>query len=786
MELTHELDIFTAPNRNSKFWDASTITWGEVISWLDSPGTVKQAGNYVFGRFSGKRRTNGTLRDRCALTLDADFPKERFVERVGDAIAGHAGIWHTTYTSEPEAPRYRVIVPLDRRVDPREYHMCVSALMARVGTGEFDPGSTQGARYMFRPAAQDPEWFESGVWDGTPISADELLAEFDDSSADLPAPKVSRTKRDPFELEGTLGTFNRVYRDLDDLIEAYDLPYEREGADRYRFAGASGASGMGPIDGSEGLFYSHHLHDPAYGQTCNAFDLARLHLYGDLDTSADLKKPVTRRTSHLKMLERAAADPRVLQEAVGEDFTHDMEELAEELSTGAEESQEARTDRESRDPQKWRNALSRNVKTLKVNDEIGNWDLIVANDPAFAVIFRNEMSLATEISADLPWRPLTPGHETFTGGDLAQLMFHVEREYGFRPAKTLVEDVVRATAESRTRNPIREYLEGLKWDGTPRVETCLPGAEHTDYNAMVARKSLVAAVARMMEPGIKWDHMLVIYGTEGLGKTFWIDKMSRGWSTPLGRIGDKDTLLALQRSWIVTSDESHMLKRADFEAQKEFLTRTEDVFRLPYERETQAHKRHCVIWGTTNDEVFLRNQEGNRRFLIVRATRQVDFATFTDEYVDQVWAEAVHLYHAGEQLFLTSEEENMARPEREKYMEEDALAGVIRRYLDTKVPGDWDRRSPESRRSWLADVANGFEKPGTERIDRVCSLQLWVEALGQEVGRHRRVDLLEITAIMKNNPDWVSLPGRHRIPGYGPQQVYERRSPSAELLDELI
>lgn len=768
-----KLDIFTAPNRNSRHWTAGTITWEEILSWMETPDDKKQAGNYVLGRFQSSRRTKATLQDRCAITLDADFPTGDFIQRVQDSLHGSVGLWHTTFSSEPGAERYRVIVPLDRRVEPWEYSRAAAALMNRIGSSDFDPGSVQGERYMFKPAAQRPDWFSHGSWDGPPISADELIGEFSDEDSSVPMPRASRTKRDPFELGGTVGVFNRVYRDLDDLIETYELPYHREAADRYRLVGASGASGMGPIDGTKGLFYSHHLHDPAYGQTCNAFDLVRLHRFVEEDSPADLKKPVTRRPSHQKMLDLAAQDPRVLKETVGEDFTADMDTLADELEGDKE-------------PGDWMLTLRRNSKTLKVQDEVGNWDIITSNDPAFTVIYRNEMTLATEISGDLPWRKLAPGKETFTGADTAQLMFHVEREYGFRPAKNLVEDLVRAVAESRTKNPIRDYLDSLVWDGVPRVETCLPGAEDNGYNRFVARKCLTAAAARMLQPGIKWDHMLVIYGTEGLGKTFWIDKMSRGWSSPLGRLGDKDTLLALQRSWIVTSDESHMLKKADFEAQKEFLTRTEDVFRLPYERETQAHKRHCVIWGTTNDEVFLRNQEGNRRFLIVRAERQVDFDKFTDDYVDQVWAEAVHLFKNGERLYITQDESAMAELEREKYMEEDAREGVIARYLDGLYPEDWDKRSPESRQLWIKDRADGLEPPGTVKLQRVCSLQLWVEAFGQELGKHRRNDLLEITAIMKRNPGWATVPGRHRIAGYGPQVVYERRSDVTDLLEELI
>jgi len=260
--------------------------------------------------------------------------------------------------------------------------------------------------------------------------------------------------------------------------------------------------------------------------------------------------------------------------------------------------------------------------------------------------------------------------------------------------------------------------------------------------------------------------------------------MAKGYSAGLGRLGDKDTLLVMQRSWIMTSDEGHSLRKADFDAQKEFLTRTADVFRIPYEREARVHKRHVVIWGTTNDEVFLRRQEGNRRFLIVRCEREADDHTLTPEYVDQVWAEAVHLYRKGEQLWLTPEQSAMAGEEREHFTEEDAMAGVIESYLSTLVPAEWDTMSPEARQLWLANQSDGFNSPGTEPINRVCSLQVFMEALGRRRGDQKRMDLLEITKVLQAMPGWRAVPGSHRLPGYGPQKVFER-IPEDDI-DDLI
>jgi predicted P-loop ATPase len=350
-----------------------------------------------------------------------------------------------------------------------------------------------------------------------------------------------------------------------------------------------------------------------------------------------------------------------------------------------------------------------------------------------------------------------------------------------------MDEVIDTTAHRRRVNPVRDYLEALVWDGKPRVEECLPGVTPTAFTRMVARKSMVAAVARALNPGCKWDHTLVLYGSEGLGKSFWIEKMSRGYMASLGPLREKDTLLTMQRSWIMVADEGHSLRKTDNDVQKEFLTRTEDVFRMPYDRDTVVHKRHCVIWSTTNDETFLRRQEGNRRYLIVHCETKVDFNALTPDYVDQVWAEAVYLFKQGERLFLDDLESMAAVEERERFVEEDALAGVLSVYLETLVPEDWEEMSPERRVEWLRARNEGLiAEPGTERITRVSTIQLWVEALGRTKGTARRTDLLDIGNTLRRLEGWEPLPGTHRTTWYGTQKLYGRQQTTEERFAELL
>lgn len=768
--------VALAPRRDSLHWTQEEVTWAELLGWMDTPADTKACGNYVLGTLTPTTVRHRADADPCTdlhrnklavvsrgvLTLDVDHPEADFLDRV--RALPYAVALHTTFSSTPTAPRYRMWVPVDRELAPDEYVTAASAVMQATGEGSYDPGSLQPERYMFRPSRADAASWHAEVLEGPAASAEELLEGFNPDLSALPAPRPHRNKRDPFTIEGPIGAFNRAYADWELLISEYELPYTNVSEDRWGLVGATAAAGMGPVQGADGFVYSHHANDPAYGVTCSAFDLARLHLFGELDEDVAPGTPVNRLPSHQAMLELATQDVRVVTELVGKDFADDLSASADAVVQD-----------------NWRLGFSLSARTGKPNDTIDNWDLIADNDPVFTRLYYNELSMAIEIDGDLPWRPLGE-RPVFDAGDRSSLALHIEREYGIRPARAYLDDLINDRARNHRVNPVKDYLEGLVWDGKPRLETCLPGVTPTPYTRLVARKVMVAAVARMLGPGCKWDHMLVLYGSEGLGKSHWVDRMARGYSSSLGRIGDKDTLITMQRSWIMTSDEGHSLRKADFDAQKEFLTRTADIFRMPYEREAQVHKRHCVIWGTTNDEVFLRREEGNRRFLIVHCERALDFDALTDDYVDQVWAEALTLYRAGERLWLTDDESDRAAEARETFIEEDALAGQIEEYLNRLVPERWDSMSPESRQLWLANEADGFSV-GTEPINRVCSAQVWVEALGRRFGDHRRMDLLDINTALKSIPGWKVLPGRHRVPGYGPQQVFVRVS---DELDELL
>ena len=764
MRTDFALDVATAPRVDSKTWTQGNVSWGEFIGWMENPASEKQCGNYLFGRLEGTQRLATTIVSRSAVTLDVDEPQEDFLARLKAVVTG-ASLIHTTYSSTEDNPRYRVIIPADRSMSPDEYRAVCMTLMERVGTDDFDPGSSQAERFMFKPAASSPDLFWYQVNDGAPLPVDEYLVD-DVAIGALDKPNtVHPNKRDPLTLPGVVGAFNRVY-DFQTAIDVFDLPYDAVGDSwKYRGTKASTPPGLRLLS-NPNLVQSHHLSDPAHDQTCSAFDLVRIHLYGPLDENCKSGTPVNRRPSHNAMIERADQDPDVHLEAATADFDAIVGGL------GMDDSDD--------DDDTWMLQVTRSAQSRKMHDVQDNWDLITKHYPIFKSIRFNLLTMGIETTAErLPWDDKPRYTRQFGLRDHIELVYQLERDFKFRPSKTQVEQLVISCAHNNRYNPVAEYLEGLTWDGTPRVETCLPTGVRNDYTRLVARKVMCGAVARALDPGVKWDHMLVLQGAEGLGKTRWIENMAHGWRAPLGPIHLKDTLIEMHRSWIVISDEGHSLRKADAEAQKEFLTRTADVFRMPYDREAAMFDRRFVIWSTTNEGVFLRRQEGNRRFLVINVEARVDEKKLTAEYRDQVWAEAVQMYLAGESLFLTPEENDLAAVVREDATEENMHVGDIQNYMDTLVPENWDDLSTPERLEWMYNSQRGgLVAPGTHPINMVCSTQIWREVLGGDQSQSLANKAIgrEISAALDLVPGWTRVSHRN-CPPYGKQRVWVRDVP---------
>lgn len=305
-------------------------------------------------------------------------------------------------------------------------------------------------------------------------------------------------------------------------------------------------------------------------------------------------------------------------------------------------------------------------------------------------------------------------------------------------------------AATRVFNPLVEYLDSIKWDGTPRLKTWLqtymnatPGADAPDgptdeeYLQAVGMRWAISAVARAKDPGCKVDTVLILEGLQGAGKSSALRKLAGDAffvDTPID-IGDRDGRMIINRAWIVELAELESLRKSEVTRTKAFIAQSEDHYRPPYGRSVVAQKRHCVFVGTSNKENYLQDETGNRRFWPVRCGA-VDLAALERDR-DQIWAEARTLYEAGEPWWLTAEEFELAERETAERVEEDSWQGTVEEWL-TKTGTMVTTREEVLVHALDMDL-KGFNNQAAVRLGRIMAA-LGYENRQQrlEAGRRRR------------------------------------------------
>ena len=346
---------------------------------------------------------------------------------------------------------------------------------------------------------------------------------------------------------------------------------------------------------------------------------------------------------------------------------------------------------------------ARNTVALMLNSKgcviqsIENCGRAINSDPALAGRFYYDMRAYTRmVTPPVPWDKGGSKDRPISDADYCGLAAYMEREYGLMSKQKAIDAVVNVSMQNQ-RNPVAEWLDGLKWDGVPRVDTLLTvylGAEPCDYNAAVMRLFMQGAVARAYEPGTKFDYMPVLIGKQGLGKSMFLRRLAHetSWyNDNLNTIEGDAAAEKLRGMWILEMAELLATKRQkDVEGIKAFITSTVDTIRPKYARETEQRPRACVFCGTTNDSAFLTDTTGNRRFLPVECGAVEPLAGLFDKGVDdefdQAWAEAVHVYKAERPpLVLDSRLQGYALQKQEDYTEEDVRVGLVLEYMDGKL-----------------------------------------------------------------------------------------------------
>ncbi len=655
---------------------------------------------------------------------------------------GCAYVVYSTRSHERAAPRLRLVFPTDRDMQADEYEPVARKLAARIGMEFCDPTTFEAERLMYRPSVCSGAEYVYEFRDGPFLSVEGMLATYSDwrDMAEWPeAPgepaRISgnlRRQQDPEAKPGIVGMFCRVY-DVPKAMGQF-LPgvYEPCGPDgrRYTFTGGSTTGGAVLYDSGKFL-YSHHATDPAGGRLCNAFDLVRLHRYGDLDDGAKPDTPAGNLPSYKAMAGLARQDGAVRLEtarSVFPDAGPEDTDFLSKLEFGKD------------------NRLKKNTKNIR---------LVLENTPALAGKFcYDTFSGRVYTQGGLPWNPETPKRE-LTDADMAGLRVYLEDTYELTGGQK-IQDVFDTFMQETARHAVREYLEGLQWDGTKRLDTVLTdylGAEDSEYTRKVSRKLFCAAVARVMVPGVKYDYLTVLIGRQGAGKSTFCRVMGVDWFSDSLKVVDmrsKTGAEKLMGVWVAEIQELDGFSKVDSETVKSFLASQEDNFRPAYGRQTVHQKQQSVMIGTANKRDFLIDETGNRRFLPVDiGIQEPKSSVFTDlkPVIGQIWAEAVLRWRLGESIYPDAEMEKQAAMQQEDHMQEDPREGMVEEFLRIPIPPNWYSKDLEQRRIYIRDGHKTYQG-GTVERRKVCAAEVWAECFGKSLGEMTKRDTREINAIL--------------------------------------
>ena len=298
----------------------------------------------------------------------------------------------------------------------------------------------------------------------------------------------------------------------------------------------------------------------------------------------------------------------------------------------------------------------------------------------------NEFRMQVELQRKPPWRDGDIGEPWNEHDDLDLQRWLQESKIDVRQ-RGVVSDCIERVARDALFHPVREYLSALWWDGVQRLRTLprtyLQARGNEAYLSAIGERFFISAVARIFKPGCQADHVLVIDGAQGIGKTSAVRILGGKWiADGLPNLHDKDSALHLLGVWLVELAELAAIRRtADLESTKAFLSRTVDRYRPPYGRRTVEVPRQCVFIATTNEAQYLRDPTGNRRFWPV-SCGAIDLAALTRDR-DQIWAEAVVLYKRGDAWHLSPDESALANVEQADRIHVSELEQRVQEYVDS-------------------------------------------------------------------------------------------------------
>ena len=799
MEHDRQIIISTGNSRRDLMWKQTVLTVGELYTRLSTPvrGTetvqeyfhmnkaqqdsLKDVGGFVGGSLSGQRRKANNVTGRDIITLDFDnipgWQTDFVIGKVEELNCSYC--IYSTRKHTASAPRLRVVIPLDRTVTPDEYEPCARRVAAHIGIGMADPTTFEAVRLMYWPSCCADSEFIYKTKDAPLLSADFLLGTYADWHNFLSWPqvpgavsyqKLAMKQGDPTEKGGTVGAFCRTYDVLsamETFLPGIYAPVDND-PDRYTYLGGSTAGGAVIYDNGKFL-YSHHATDPCSGRLVNAFDLVRLHKFGEKDSNAVPDTPVAKLPSFKAMCDYVLTDDATVATLNREQHEQAMKEFE---GMGLEDEGDS----------EWAKDLKRK-QNGEIKSTIDNVRLILNGDPLLAGRFAlNKFAGRGEVLDALPWEQ-SKRRRLWSDTDSNGLYWYLEKVYGIT-SRGNIDSALDIHASEHAFNEVQDYITGLHWDGTPRLDTLFIdylGAVNSRYNRVVCRKSFTAAIARAMQPGCKYDSMLILAGPQGIGKSTLLDRMSKGWfNDSIRTFEGKDASELLQGVWLVEVSELEAFRKTDVSRIKQFLSLRHDRYRAAYGRHVKELPRCCVFFGTTNTSDFLQDTTGNRRFLPVDVGVEPHPKTvwkdLTDEVIDQVWAEAKTRWQSGEALYLTGEVEAEAKLKQEEHREVSVREGIIQAFVEKQVPADWSRWTIDRRRDYWSGATHTPEGESLELVDRdrITAVEVWCELFNGNVKDMKRTDTREINAVLERLDGWRRSETPVRVGPYNTQRGFVR------------
>lgn len=484
MTQNRKLTISIGNSRKDTFWKRQELTFSDLCYRLEvltrstetlaeymrmskpQQDDLKDIGGFVGGALSGPQRKANAVISRDLVTLDLDSVPANATNDIIKTLdeLGYSYCIYSTRKHAPNKPRLRIVLPSDRTMSIDEYGAVSRRIAERIGIAMADPTTFEVNRMFFWfSACADTEVVFKKVIDAPFFPVDDVLSTYANwhDMTEWPVvpgsePNLARLavkQGDPTAKEGIVGAFCRVYdvhRALGELLPGI---YEQTDTDpnRYTYTGGSTAGGAVIYDDGKYL-YSHHATDPCSGRLVNSFDLVRLHMFGDKDDDVQPDTPINKLPSYKAMLEYVNGNDEVALKVLQERHEKASQEFT-----------------PSDDDQNWMLRLKRNTKTGEVKNTIDNALLILENDPRIRGRFGiNEFSERREVRSALPW-PYGDAGRLWDDSDDAALYWWMEREYGLA-GRGNIDAAVSYCSQLWKFNPVREYLDSLKWDGKPRLD----------------------------------------------------------------------------------------------------------------------------------------------------------------------------------------------------------------------------------------------------------------------------------------------------------------------------